>query len=261
MKKSLLALCLLTFSSLKAQITLEHTYNDASQIQLANLSISGDKYVIHDYPNNEVRLYNLNHSLWKTITIPQYAGYDINGVFLVSEELFDTDNLVELWLNYNNVNWSDWKGVIINENGVVIIDIGDFSGYVAPDNNNNFKMLVKANNSTISKVYSLPGTLPCGACGGLGVNKTPQAKQTKLSNPIPNPSSNQTKIEYELPAGVNKGSIEIYNTNGQLLNSYNVDRTFSSLILDNSELNSGVYYYQLKADGTEPTAKKMVIIK
>jgi hypothetical protein len=83
---------LLISNSINAQISLEHTYSGNStnsSIGFINLSASGDKYVINDFSLNQIKLYNTNHSLWKTITIPSLPntiGYYYQNI---SENLFN----------------------------------------------------------------------------------------------------------------------------------------------------------------------------
>ncbi len=82
MKKAILFSIVLFAFAIKAnaQITLEHTYNSAGslvafpnyqQLYIVKLEVDGEKYVFVDRANKQVKFYNLNHTLWKTIS---YTG-------------------------------------------------------------------------------------------------------------------------------------------------------------------------------------------
>ncbi len=273
---------LLSFSG-RAQMTLQHTFAIAppefysNYAEVVNLSISGKKImVITD--TNVLSFYNLDYSLWKTITIPSkpytYPGgprahLGVGGgsycIYYPSEELFNTDPLIEVAVYYGP-DLGPGIIFIINETGVAI----DSITHVAPDGTNSpfvvyntaagiFQAVVSVTSSIA--VYSLPGTIPCDVCGnGLGLAKE-QVKLNPVSEPIPNPSSGQVKITFTLPDNVKQGQIDIYNMNGQKLKSFKVDRTFGYITVDDSEFPAGMYYYNLIADGEVSTTRKMLVIK
>ena len=84
-----------------------------------------------------------------------------------------------------------------------------------------------------------------------------------LEQNYPNPFNNETNIEYAIP---NKGKVEIsvYNSNGQfvkeLVNSV-VNAGMHSATFNADNLNSGIYYYQLKIDGMVQETKKMLYLR
>lgn len=55
--------------------------------------------------------------------------------------------------------------------------------------------------------------------------------------------------------------IDVYNVNDKKVKLYNVDNTFSNLLIDNKELNLDIYYYYLTANGERSKTKKMVVTK
>ena len=115
---AMLSVCMSTMSF--GQITFEHTYNSSSTYsQLVLFSSNGEKYMAFDSVN--VNLYNTDHTLWKTIHASSYAGYKLTYVYAVSDNLFNSDNMVELFAVYNsNITFPRYRGEIINENTVVI---------------------------------------------------------------------------------------------------------------------------------------------
>src|SRR5690349_9416398 len=95
----------------KAQITLEATYDSSyASVYVVNLEQAGEKFIRldQDSAKRQIRLYNLNHSLWKTINlnampVSKYVDpfYDTTyfynyDVLYVTQHLFNLDNNVEL---------------------------------------------------------------------------------------------------------------------------------------------------------------------
>jgi hypothetical protein len=77
----------------------------------------------------------------------------------------------------------------------------------------------------------------------------------------PNPSQNQFTIEYKLPQGESKGEIIIYDIAGTEVKKVTVTNGSSKAELDNSALQSGIYFYQLITSKGATGGKKMVVIK
>ncbi len=82
MKKTLLIALIAFVTTAKAQITLEATYDTASYyLYIVNLEIDGDKYIKlqqGDSGKRFIYLYNLNHSLWKTIDCNSFPKFDLS---------------------------------------------------------------------------------------------------------------------------------------------------------------------------------------
>jgi hypothetical protein len=117
-------------------------------------------------------------------------------------------------------------------------------------------------------IYSLPGTLPCNDCSnnnnGGNTGERPVTYEGAggfLSNPIPNPSSTQVRIEYRLPPLAKKSTLQIYNTTGILINSFPLKKEEQSLIIDVREMISGTYFYYVSTEAGVSSAKKMLVVK
>lgn len=274
MKRIITAACLfITAIAANAQMTIENTYSNVNAgkflenmaIEVVNLSTSGRKYLIRDMDASQLRIYNLNHSVWKTINLPTVANHEPGYTSYLSEGLFNTDGKVELAVYYRNTTPNVYvhKIVIVNEDGNILNTV-DSAEMIKVFNvgNNTFKAIIEKQGDR-AIVFSLPGTIPCDVCGnGLGLGKVGKENGTgNISNPIPNPSTNQTRIEYTLPLGTKQGVIDVYNMNGQNVKSYHVDNTFNSLLVDNTEIPAGTYFYYMIAGGIRSDAKKMVIVK
>src|SRR6266446_97628 len=103
MKKITLFL-IVTFLSVQtlAQITLEHTYDSAGyyfsstiyqQLYVVKLEVDSDKFVFVDRVDKLIRLYNVNHTFWKSISFA--AATDLNpnadamSIMYITQHLFD----------------------------------------------------------------------------------------------------------------------------------------------------------------------------
>lgn len=254
-----------------AQLAFQNFYPAHSRNQfvfeVVDLLLSGKKYCLIDIVANQVTLYNLNHSVWKTITPPTVSGYQwgayTGNVGNISENLFKIDNKVDLWLPYHISSSTYQKLIVFDETGTIISTVDSASQFFIRNIGlDSFVALVYKDSGTV--VYGLPGKLPCHACStapGLGMPiNDGSGFGSSLSETMPNPSSSITKIEYNIPTG-STGVIRIFDQVGRQMKSYIVDSHFDYITIDNTELPPGVYYYNLTTNSNQTTAKKMVVIR
>ncbi len=278
MKKTIYLIAILFCGlSAKAQLAFQHTYTLSNDLSVGDLLLSGKKYCARNA--NQTILYNLDHSIWKTINMPVIAGWypGAQGIKnYISENLFKIDNKVDMVVCYGDSTHiptgnGPFKYVVFDEDGLIIstIDSVDWNFEVHNIGADSFVAFVNKWSgptfaANIISIYKLPGTLPCNPCGagpGLGIPATNSSDNSSLLlNPVPNPSSASVRIGYELKPGTT-GVIELYNSKGQLLHSYNVDHTFNYLSLDNSSLAPGNYYYRIVTSDHRTTARKMIVIR
>jgi hypothetical protein len=92
------------------------------------------------------------------------------------------------------------------------------------------------------------------------VAKSALPTQFSLSQNIPNPFNPSTKIGLDLPSFTG-WQIDIYNVNGQLVQSYNgTNIGHVEVTWDASNAASGIYFYKVAA-GSFTDTKKMVLMK
>jgi len=274
-EKSLLY-CFTFGMNVKAQITLEHTYNNSVPIfSLVQFSATDYKWAVIDTVT--IKLYNVNHSLYKTIPIKN-SPVNPQDVLFISTTLFDTDSsTIEYMIDYSDATYLTGSGVnIYREDGIILFSEPTLSAYfpwveainpIRPSwypivrTSTGTKMILDSINTMGGvgsfKVYSLPGIYYPTA----GFNHNQIDNQIGLSNPYPNPAINSTRIDYELPNGVNEGDIVFYNLQGNEIKRFKVDRAFNTLLISTSDITSGTYYYQLQTSGQSSKGKKMVVIK
>ena len=111
-----------------------------------------------------------------------------------------------------------------------------------------------------------------GSIGGIECDNTNYAlnKYTNVRNTIftandyliyPNPSNGSVTLQYKLPKNEKDGELILYNMQGAEVKRYIVDNTFKNILLDNTMLPAGTYFYQLQTSKGSVGVKKMVVIK
>ena len=277
--KKILFIVLLAFSmTAKAQIILEHAYDTAStlttqvcnQLMIVNFSVSGERYVRVNRTSKTICIYDLNHTLLKTISfasLPSDSSGKVGDVLYISENLFSNDSKIAFMYIYWTITYLQlFHTMIVNEDGTIL-----FSDTCSPAIRVNYeqqqlpiyntsagtKMILSYNNGQ-AKVFSLPGTLSQSV---QEENNVLIAAQSSVSNPYPNPNKGSTQIDYTFPPGVNEGEIVFYDLQGMEIKRFKVDKTFNTLLISTKDLAAGTYYYQLQAKGQSSSGKKMVVIK
>lgn len=233
----------------RAQIYLENPYTASTG--LTNLAVSGYKYFMMDVTNKQCVLYNIDHSVWKTINLSVPDGmylYDINNV---SETLFNTDDKVELAYIYyaydSALLYYTYYTRVVSEDGTELLSIPGCSYLqVKSSGSSGTKLLAYVYDYSIvnwtinTLVYSIPGHLPIGG--------VPETGGVYLNDAFPNPSSSMVTIPYQLPESVNNAEIRLLSASGKVMKRYRVDSNFHELVIQTADLPKGAYVYQLKAE-------------
>ncbi len=278
MKKTLTSIVfiIMIIINIKAQVvTLEHEYHPgnivSNYLYAAQLEVSGTKYVLFNSTNGILMLYNLDHSIFKTISVPTTSIY--NQIYYISEHLFDLDNGIEYML-FSGTTPAFIK--LYDEDGTLLwsesdctppceVSTGGIDGRVKPIVNTDLgtKLIIHvqdtiAGNGHYSKikVYNLLGTLT----SAMEKVNDPLLQSSEM-NLYPNPSNEKVTIQYQLPQGEKTGAIILYDIYGKEIRKYKVDDTFNDILLDNSTLLSGTYFYQLITSKGAMGSKKMVVVK
>ncbi|PCJ25682.1 MAG: hypothetical protein COA97_07325 [Flavobacteriales bacterium] len=281
MKKIITIIFFLIISNLLiSQIILENLYLNSftfpftqfsRDFGLVNLGGSNYKYYIVDNDSSRISLYNLNHSLYKNITIP-VVGNDYHIAY-ISNSLFDCDSSTTEYLltkagataPYYTRVYDENGSVLLNENNAIVTSckwncpntmttiVDQPFIYNTPSGT---KMLLTYTNG-FAKVFSLCGTLAVTSVRDL--NNMNQ-NGLHLFNAYPNPSSNKTRIDYNLPNGVSQGKLLIFDAMGKLVKTYKVSEQFKYITVSTKELPAGTYYYSLQTASNITEGKKMIII-
>jgi len=284
MKRIVLFIVLLTFASKwTAQITFNAAYNSVLELSLDKFHLSGYKYVKRDIANLKIEIYNINHTLFKTINIPPQTA-PVHSIDYVSENLFDTDNLMEYALTtYTSSGGpfgvSRYKFFIYKENGTQMMvrdsaKLTDQSlstifenteGIFFDGTQTKMRLSIQSPNSFSSflktEIYTLPGSIPCSECSSKGpVSGIATPNNPGENNPVfyPNPVTDQLKLKYDLSKDYKNAEIKIYDLQGKLVETFKVTNTFDFIYLP-SDYNNGLYLYQLNVDGNIVKTEKIIL--
>lgn len=175
--KTKIFLLILLVSSIRlfGQIELEQSYTDIDRYSFTMIELEkeGYKYMEYDESSVALNLYNLDHSLYKTISFDNLPS-DSTSFYLevrnVSQNLFNLNDDIDLLFEYyyQDKNYKSYYFVkAITENNDVLLFVEDAT--LGFDNNMNDGQVlfntaegVKLHvlcSDTIAKVYSLPGEL------------------------------------------------------------------------------------------------------
>jgi len=238
MKKTLLIVVLLGFVKLQGQISLEHSYDNSlsNSVLYSNYSFSFNTesatyYYYFSSGDNSIKLYNENHSLYKSVSLPIPAtGYI--SIYAPSDKLFNNDALIEFIVM---ISGSTNQMYLLNENGDIINNLGDRNrANIIKTNNGAFKLVTSKNDGNIIDVYALNGTL-----------STDQFNLLAKLSPFPNPTD--SIINITIPEQVNKtADIKIFSATGKEVMSQKNYGDSNKVSLDVSSLSSGIYLYKVE---------------
>lgn len=231
MKKSIFGFLISLANICYGQINLEHTYSDGYVTRVV-LENSGEKYYLTDVTNKQVKIYNANHTLWKTINLPTTAAATLSAVGHLSETKINTDNLIELTYGYyvNNGGNLQYESRVINENGTTLLTVTGASGiYLSEFQGLSNKLIAFIYGTPLSsKVYSLP------TIGTTGISEFTHNGTIKI---FPNPTSDILHITSDFDLMIDK--IKIYNVEGKCVIEL---RQYNNKPINVSGLNKGIYF-------------------
>ncbi len=250
MKKSLILLwTVLLVQQGISQLNLETVYQVSGT--LTQLEKSGPKYYVMDWTNVQCRVYNMDHSLWKTVTLTVPSGYYLYDIRYVSEHLFNTDDLLEMAVTYfyyeEAGQYYIYGSKIVNELGTELAVIPGAS-YVQEYDAGEYgrKFLAYVYDYSVypypvqTWVYDLPG----GEASNSIMNK---GMTNSLPEPYPNPADSYVNIQYHLPEGTTGAELQVMDLQGRILKDYPIDSESETYLLDIRMYPKGVYLYRISA--------------
>ena len=244
-----------------AQPALEHTYPISATI--CNLEGSGDKYFAMDVASRYCRIYNMDHSPYRSISLTVPEDYYLYDIQHVSEHIFNQDDLIEFVYIYSKYNptetsyYYSYETRVINENGEELLKVPG-AGYseILETEDGSRKFLVYVYDfyqipaTTQTMVYSLPDEpMKSGSI----------QQQHRLGNPWPNPSHGTLNVPVKIPPGEGPGELILYNIHGQEVFRQPVGEEQEFIILPGGLLIPGTYVVKLKSEQGEGAGKKITI--
>lgn len=258
----------------KAQITLVGTANQTLQVR-RSLVTGGTKFLKADTAS--LTLYNLDFSAFLSITYPPApAGYTYSSemrALYITEALFDNDPAtieVIALLKFQN----QLKGMrVIRQDGTVVFEdlnywvgttagshgMNDSPAIFTAEDGNTYMVLTNGSTGNSTKLYQLPGTLPCLACDGAisgMVDNGPMESGDLIL--YPNPSTADLNVRY--PVDTERGSeLRIIDLQGRVVMSARTNAIGSNVFSLNA-LAQGQYICTLiSSKGASRTATFSVV--
>jgi hypothetical protein len=222
-----------------------------TRVKLEN---SGEKYYTSIYPANEqLQIYNNNHTLWKTITLPTDTSVLSNAVETVSsisESKINSDALLEVVYDYSTGLLAlglEYSSRIINENGEILLD----AQYVRNLRLNEINGLA---NKIFGTSFSYDRYVTSqGLVYSIGNLSTPKFGKKDTVIITPNPAKSFIDVN-DLKSPITK--VTIYNINGTIVKREN--GTFLTKIFID-ELPTGIYIVNLTDFKNQKTTHKITI--
>lgn len=259
----LAGILLVFFLPAGAQPVFENQYTASATI--CHLEVSGDKYFAMDNINNRCLIYNMDHTVYRTIDLVLPADYYMYNILHVSEKTFNSDELVEFAYIYSKYTGTDtswyysYETRVINEHGTEILKIpGAGHSEILQTESLGRKWLAYIYDfsvlpaTTRTRVYSLPEA----------ATKSDALKSSDtyiLENPWPNPSRGLVNIPVHLPPGSPQGELILYNLQGQELYRRAVNPGEETIAFPGGSLIPGAYVYKIRHGDLEPEGKKIII--
>ncbi len=243
------------------QITLEQTYNHSGTF--TTLAMSGDKFYVMDVGASQCRIYNTDHTLWKTINLAVPANHYLYDIRYVTENLFTDDNtlcLAFIYYNYNEVGqYYSYFAKVIQENGTELLYIpGCQFLYVHTLFDGDAKMTAYSYDYSVfpytiqTLVYDLPGQL-------LSYSTEEFTPKPNVRNAFPNPTHHYVTIPFDMPASEKNGEIHILDASGKLIRTIPVNNHSSEVTIEVTPFPRGTYFYHLQTRNHRSQARKLII--
>lgn len=246
MKKSLfvmLGLTMLVSQSL-AQLTLDHTFSGHLSSSFLYIDEPLGLYYPMTYNNtNTVNLYNSNYSLYKTISIDLPTGFSSMTVTSLGRHLVNTDDKAEFFVKTRYSTNVD-MAIIINEDGAIIQDLGQSTSISCPGvYKAGTQLRLNINKSSMGQNYQYSYQTDVYICHGNYNAVSSFENDPPTMQPYPNPTTTLINIPYRIEKGT-VSTINIYNINGQFIESYNIGSDFEMITIDVNNYTKGIYVYE-----------------
>lgn len=260
---TLFALVFTLFS--EAQITLDHTFNtnNTSDFIYTDIGNNDYKYIVIDYTESKVDIYNLDYSPYLT-NISTPMSLQNYGIGYITKSLFDCDESNVEFLMYNYTDFlhfyiyrSDGTILFHRENVVPFYCFGCYSGTIdirpiIKTPNGTKLILTEVNTGTDIYVYNLCGELP------LGVNEFSDRNNPLTVYPVPGNNNKNLNFKLNLPNNSKNILIEIYDLNMKLIDKM-VTENPNEEFAKKYNFTTGVYSYRLKSEGRIVKTGKFII--
>jgi len=264
-----------------AQVSLDYTYENISgdvyNFGIIALDSNEYKYINIDYNNSFFELYNLDHTLYQVVDVPEQEGTAFYNLYYVTRTLFDCDDsnieyLVsrpclgpDCDLSYTTIYRADGSEIFHADS---LWAAGGFGGvrqfnfpiYSTPEGTKLKLVNTDASPESSVSIYSICGSLPgTSQLFGIGITDLEDFQLPIDINAYPNPADELITISYSLPSGDNIAMVEIVDSKGQILQSIQVGKIFDSIQFNTSQLSAGTYFYRVVTSNGRSEAQRFIV--
>jgi hypothetical protein len=218
-----------------------------------------------DVTNSQCRIYNTNHSLWKTINLEVPSGQFLYDIQYVSENLFTNDNnlsLIYTYYLYDEVNqYYTYTTRVIKEDGSLLLNLPGCQYYFVTtlQDGGSTKLITYSYDYSIwpstvtTAVYSLPGTL-------LSQDELVQPVQSNKLAVFPNPASDYINLVFDEAISSAETMLLMHNSAGQLALQKPLAIGQKHWQLNLSQYPKGEYFISIKNKQLKDLVYKKIII-
>ncbi|MEI6853415.1 MAG: T9SS type A sorting domain-containing protein [Bacteroidota bacterium] len=274
MKKTILIIAgimMLFNASVMSQITFEHSYNVYKKdLYVKDIGNNNYKYVIFD--SSGFSLYNLDYSAYLLNVVPPIPVWQppvYYEISYISNTLFDCDsNNIEYVISRGGypsnfyIYRSDGTLLFEKDSAVGCYNIGAFGGseIIQPIVNTpaGTKLFLIDNKvqyltTNTEYIYSLCGSLP------ESISEIPH--DNIYVKVYPNPTDGIINFQIDQPNNYDKFRLTIYNTSFKKVLETVIDEKDFQLNINQKQLPSGVYLFDLRTDKKVYQTGKFIITK
>ncbi len=247
---------LLSFFGSQAQLAPERVYNYS--LTSTRINQTDYRYFLMDVPASQCRIYNTDHTLWKTIPISLPSGYYLSDIKFVTQDLFNSDASVELW--YSAYEWVAtgtstgyyrYISKVISETGTVLANVtGGAYAYVIRIGSNTYKLAVYAYDNSVT-----PGTVATHIFSLPDPSSAAEFVALHLRDPYPNPAGNYIDLPLD-PA--ESGLLQVFSVSGRKVAENWVQST-PVYRLNTRNWSPGIYTYRMVVKGVSSEAKQFAV--
>lgn len=265
MKISISILLIIISTHLCGQISLEQTYPFANgkDLVIVNLGYDDYKYVHIDFYNDQIDLYNVDHTpfmLGVSLPVSLDSGIFAPGYF--SRSLFDCDSSTIEYAIWNPVSFGSFyvyriDGTLLFQKDSVLAPYC-YGCYGA-----SYEQKPIYNTSDGAKLWFLNQQndyLIYDLCGDLPLQIVPLENNQSSLKVYPNPSFGDVRIECGVQYSKEGYSITVFDSNMKHISTKSIP-TDGNVNFELGSARSGQYYYTIKSNFSVLTTGKFIIIK
>jgi len=231
------------------------------------LEKAGYKFYLMDVNAEQCRIYNTDYSIWKTMQLNIPNNRWLSDVQFLSQNLFDTDDGVELlYVYYQYVQTTTsyyyiYTTCVIDDNGSILLEVpGGSWTEIKNLEGDGSRMMVYVYDYSVypytvqTRIYKLPGQVT-------GIPELPASgEEFKESMAFPNPSS--TSFHIRIPGTIpgTQATIVVLDSRGKLIIRQPVSGSLEEIDLKSLGCPSGTYYMRLETAKLQTRFQKIVLL-